>query len=71
MKSTEGKLTARLKKVGPQFIEFELMIIDPTVTGELIMPREAFLNFIKEQGVDIVAETEEERILYLELQMIL
>lgn len=71
MNNIEGKLTARLKKVGPEFIEFELTIFDPTVCGELIMPREAFFNFIKEQGVDIVADTEEERILYMQLQMIL
>lgn len=66
----EGKLTARLRKVSPQFIEFDLTIFDPTVSGELIMPPEAFFNFIKEQKVQIIAETEDERILYMELQKI-
>jgi hypothetical protein len=67
MNSQQVKLTARLKKVGPQFVEFELVIIDSTVCGELIMYREAFWNFVKEQGVKIMAETEEERIMLLEL----
>ena len=63
----EKKLTARLKKVGPEFIVFELTIYDPTINGELILPPEQFRAFLREQNVTIITETEEELILKMKL----
>ncbi|HEX2912094.1 MAG TPA: hypothetical protein VH186_14895 [Chloroflexia bacterium] len=67
MDTNQGQLLAHLKQVGPQFVFFELTIYDPTVSGELIMPYPEFVNFLREQGVSIVADTEEERILLMQL----
>ncbi|MDB5080625.1 MAG: hypothetical protein JWP00_2549 [Chloroflexi bacterium] len=66
-----NKLTARLKKVGPDFIEFELAIIDPTITGDLILPPAQFKAFLVEQNVTIIAATEEEHILKMKLDSLL
>ncbi len=67
VKPTINGLTARLKKVGPAFIEFELCIFDPTITGDLILPPAQFIAFLHEQNVTIIAETEEELILKMKL----
>lgn len=71
MNQDETKLTARLKKVGPKFVEFELTIVDPTVTGELILPPEEFLNFLHEQSVTLLQETEDDRVLRMQLHDLL
>jgi hypothetical protein len=63
----EGKLTARLKEVSPQFIVFELSIFDPTIAGELILPPAEFFEFLREQKVELVLETEDDRIKGMEL----
>lgn len=63
----ERKLTARLKQVGPEFIFFDLTIMDPTINGELILPPEQFRAFLREQNVTLVTETEEELILKMKL----
>lgn len=65
---TTNRLIARLKKVGPDFIEFDLTILDPTITGELILPPAQFIAFLREQNVTIITETEEELILTMKLE---
>jgi hypothetical protein len=62
-----GKLTARLLLVGPHFVTFELTIYDPSIAGELILPYRQFTEFMREQNVELVAETEEERIMLMKL----
>lgn len=66
--SPTNNLTARLKKVGPEFIEFELTINDPSITGELILPPAQFMAFLQEQNVTIITETEEELIMKMKLE---
>ena len=63
--TNEGKLTARIKKAGPEFIEFDLTIYDDTISGELIMPRQEFWKFIQEQNVTLLADSEEDRLLIM------
>ncbi len=67
-KPGNGELLARLLEVGPEFVKFELTIYDPTIAGELILPYPQFTAFLQEQGVELIANNEEERILWLKLQ---
>jgi hypothetical protein len=63
--TNEEKLTARIKKAGRDFIEFDLTIYDDTISGELIMPRHEFWEFIQEQKVTLLADSEEDRLLIM------
>lgn len=67
METNQGRLTARLKEVRDKFVFFELTIYDPSVAGEMILPYAEFVNFLREQNVTLVSETEEEYVLKMRL----
>ncbi len=64
----EKKLTARLQKIETEFVFFELTIYDPSIAGEMILPYRQFVEFMHEQNVELITESEEDRVLLMKLQ---
>ncbi len=67
MNIAEGHMSARLLRVAPEYVIMELTIIDPTISGEIILPFPQFVEFVETQKIKIIQETEDERILGMEL----